>query len=113
MASRSTFLTGHRYDSALNANSDTNRPSMWSESKWSNRSPALAVGKVGIGRIRGTNGTPAFNQNGETSRQHRPHFPQTLNVRQRARLGPSLPAVLLDSLFDHSVHWFSTVKRES
>ena len=59
------------------------------------------------------NGTRAFNQYGETSRQHCSRFPQTLNVPQRVRLGPWLAAALLDSWFDHSVHWFSTVKRES
>jgi len=68
---------------------------------------------VAIGRTKGMNGTRAFNQNGETSRQYRSHFPQTLNVPQRVRLGPSLAAALLESLFDYPVHWFSTVKRES
>src|SRR5262249_25776548 len=113
MASRSTFLTEHRYDSALNANSDTNMPSMWSASSWWSRSPTSGVVRVAIGRTKGMNGTRVFNQNGETSRQHRSHFPQTLNVSQRVRLGPSLAAALLHSLFDDSVYWFSTMKRES
>src|SRR5215471_17152968 len=67
MASRSTFLTGHHYDSALNANSDTNRPSMSSVLSWWTRSPTSGVVRVAIGRTKDTNGTPGSRMLKQTS----------------------------------------------
>jgi hypothetical protein len=40
-------------------------------------------------------------QDAEKVRQHRSRVVQTLNVPQRVRLGSSLAAALLNSLFEH------------
>ena len=49
----------------------------------------------------------------EKVRQRLSRFVQTLNVPQRVRLGPSLAAALLNSLFEHSSgEFFSCPDRE-
>jgi len=48
-------------------------------------------------------------QDAEKVRQRRSRIVQTLNVPQRVRLGPSLAAALLNSLFEHPAWFFPVV----